>query len=105
MMKKMLVIFLSLALILSLCGTFADAFASEVDNSVGAIEDAMMKGIRILSVFPTESTTCAKALPPTPFPPQMISRRNTITARAEFRTIPAAICCGGCPSRRATPLC
>lgn len=44
MMKKMLVIFLSLALILSLCGTFADAFASEVDNSVGAIEDAMMKG-------------------------------------------------------------
>ncbi len=44
MMKKTLTIFLSLALILSLCGTFACAFASEVENGINAIEDAMMKG-------------------------------------------------------------
>ena len=43
-MKKTLAIFLSLALILSLCGTFAGALASEVENGIDAIEDAMMKG-------------------------------------------------------------
>lgn len=51
MMKNMLVIFLSLALILSLCGTFAGAFASEVENGIDAIEDAMMKGNTNTSSF------------------------------------------------------
>ena len=44
MMKKRLAVLRSLALILGLCGTFAGAFGGEVDNSVDAIEDAMMKG-------------------------------------------------------------
>ena len=43
-MKKMLAIFLSLALILSLCGTKAGALAGEVENGIDAIEDAMRKG-------------------------------------------------------------
>ena len=41
--EKTLAIFLSHELILSLCGTFAGAFASEADNSVDAIGDTMMK--------------------------------------------------------------
>ena len=44
MMKKTLAICLGLALILTLCGTFAGALASEVENGIDAIEDAMMKG-------------------------------------------------------------
>ncbi len=44
MMKKTLTICLGLALILTLCGTFAGALASEVENGIDAIEDAMMKG-------------------------------------------------------------
>ena len=44
MMKKRLAVLLSLALILTLCGTFAGALASEVENGIDAIEEAMMKG-------------------------------------------------------------
>ena len=40
MMKKTLTICLGLALILTLCGTFAGALASEVENGIDAIEDA-----------------------------------------------------------------
>ena len=51
MMKKTLAICLGLALILTLCGTFADALASEVENGIDAIEDAMMKGNTNTSSF------------------------------------------------------
>ena len=51
MMKKTLAICLGLALILTLCGTFAGALASEVENGIDAIEDAMMKGNTNTSSF------------------------------------------------------
>ena len=51
MMKKRLAVLLSLALILTLCGTFAGALASEVENGIDAIEDAMMKGNTNTSSF------------------------------------------------------
>ena len=50
-MKKTLAICLGLALILTLCGTFAGALASEVENGIDAIEDAMMKGNTNTSSF------------------------------------------------------
>lgn len=51
MMKKTLAICLGLALILTLCGIFAGALASEVENGIDAIEDAMMKGNTNTSSF------------------------------------------------------
>ena len=51
MMKKTLAICLGLALILTLCGTFAGAFGGEVENGIDAIEDAMMKGNTNTSSF------------------------------------------------------
>ena len=49
--EKRLAVLLSRALILSLCGTFAGALASEVENGIDAIEDAMMKGNTNTSSF------------------------------------------------------
>ena len=83
----------------------ADTTLACLRGYAACVRGAQEKAIRILLVSSMEWTTCAKVLLPIPFLPRMISRLSTITARAKFRTIPAAICCGGCLSRRATPPC
>ena len=46
MMKKTLAICLGLALILTLCGMFAGALASEVENGIDAIEEIRYNKLR-----------------------------------------------------------